>query len=145
MKKYTRIFALVFTLSVMLLTACGGKKTYSTVEEWYDDNPALRTFINAGIENAEESGDDLAMVIEDNTLIYSVVLEEKMFGESDEMDKLYKQFFDESFEAEKDEYVSIIPDLADLSGIPESSISVKIEIYNPGESTPSYTKTFDEE
>jgi len=142
MKKHVRIFALVLTLSMMLLTACGGKKTYSTVEEWYDDNPALRTFINAGIDNAEEDGDDLAMIVEDNTLIYSVKLEEKMFGESEEMDATYKAFFDESFEAEKEEYVSIIPDLADMSGVPESSISIRIEIYNPGETTPSYTKTF---
>ncbi len=144
MKKHLCVFASLLALSMIFMTGCG-KKSYSTVEEWYDDNPTLHASINAEIENADENGETSAMIIEGNTLIYSIKLEEKAFGESEEYDAICKAYFDETFEADKEEYVSIIPDLADLSGVPESSISVRIEIYNPDESTPSYTKTFVQE
>ena len=141
MKKHLRVFTSLLALSMLFMTGCG-QKNYRTIEEWYNDNPSLRSSINTELENADEDGETSAMIIEDNTLVYSIQLEEKVFGESEEDDAICKAFFDETFEAEKETYVSIIPDLADLSGVPESSISVRIEIYNPGESSPSYTKTF---
>lgn len=123
-------------------TATPGK--YATVEEWYISNPSFETIVNMGL-SAEDTNNELNFTIVENSIVYSVILEEKMFGEDNELNQAYTEFFDASFESEKEQYVSIIPELAELSGVPESSISVRIEIYNPDESTPSYTKTFVQE
>lgn len=144
MKKHVKIFALVLALSLMLLTGCSFNKTYSTVEEWYNDNPVFSTIINTAI-SANADGEEISMLIVDNTIVYSLVLEEKVFGENAELDALYKQEFDKALEEDKDTYIDLIPDIADLSGVPESSISVRIELFNPNEVTPSYTKTFVQE
>lgn len=140
MKKHTRILALVLALAMMLMTGCG-KKTYATAEEWYDANPLAASAINMAM-NAEDGGDQMSFDVEGNTVIYGLTMEEAIFGESEELDATYTAYFDEAFEADSATYTEIITELSDLCGIASSELSVRIEIYNPGESEPGYTKTF---
>ena len=140
MKKYTKIFALVLALAMMLITGCG-KKTYATAGEWYDNNPMAATAINMAVE-ASDDGTQMSFDIVDNTIIYSMTMDEAIFGESEEMDTLYQTLFDESFDAESTTYTDIITEVSGLCGIASSELSVRIEIFNPGASEPGYTKIF---
>ncbi len=140
MKKLTKIFALVLALAMMLMTGCG-QKTYATAEEWYTANPLAASFMEAAIA-AEVGGDQMTFAITGNTVIYGMEMEEEIFGQSEELDATYKEYFDTAFEGESATYTQIITELSELCGVPASDLSVRIEIFNPDASEPGYTKTF---
>lgn len=141
MKKHTRIFALALALSMMILAGCSNlNKTYNSVEEWYDANPMMSSMIQLGMA-AEEDSDELTFDIEGNAIVYGLIMEEEVFGIDAEMDQFYKEYFDSYFSSEDvyNEYSELITSISELCGIPESEISVRIDIFNPGSTTPGYT------
>lgn len=140
MKKQFRILALVLALSMALMTGCG-KKTYATAEEWYSSNPAASAFMTAMVEAEDESG-NMTFGISGNTVVYGLTMDEAVFGQDAETDTALKEYFDAAFDQETATYQQIITELSEACGIAASELSVRIEIFNPGETTPGYTKTF---
>lgn len=140
MKKHLRIFALVLALSMVLMTGCG-KKTYATAEEWYTSNPAAAAFMTAMVEAEDESG-SMTFAINGNTVVYGLTMDEAVFGVDAETDAALKEYFDAAFDQETATYQQIITELSNTCGVAASELSVRIEIFNPGETTPGYTKTF---
>ena len=140
MKKHTRILALILALSMLLMSGCG-KKTYNTVQEWYDDNPLSASFLNAAATSQDDS-DQMTFNIEGNVIVYGMEMDEAIFGESEELDAKYKEYFDNAFEGQREAYLDVIEELSGLTGIPANQMSLRIDIFNPGADTPGYTKTF---
>lgn len=138
MKKYFRLLALTLVVVMAMgMTGCG-KKSYANLEAWY----------NANLETVQEVEDELntsspdcevSLYVENNTIVYKFVYAEMLcdITNAEEME-LVKSIFDESLDADKDTYTELIDSLAADSGV--SGISVRIDIFNPGEEAAFYTK-----
>jgi hypothetical protein len=143
MKKHPRILICTLALIMFLFAGCGSlaPKSYQTLEEWYDANPFMKSMFELSVSAGSEDS-DITFHVEDNTIIYRLVLDEVQFGESEEDDQLYTNIYDQIYENDRSTFTDLIADMADLSGIAESSVSLRIEVYNPDSTTPDYTKTF---
>ncbi|MDE6015460.1 MAG: hypothetical protein K2H41_07180 [Acetatifactor sp.] len=141
MKRNAKVTVLLFTLALLFVMAGCGKKTYATVGEWYDDNPAAAAAITRAI-NASGNGESMTIAIEENNIIYRIVMDEETFGSSEEMDAFYAQVFDEMLSADEASIKKNIDAIAQDTGVDASKITIIYEVYNPGASTPGYTKSF---
>lgn len=139
MKKYAKISAIIMVFAVMFVLAGCGKKTYATVEDWYAANPAMAGFLDV-MMNQDMEGGKISVDIKENVIIYRLDMDEAIFGISQEMDTAYKNALDGELEKEHDTYVGVIDDVAKTSGVSASKITLRYEIYNPGATTPGYTK-----
>lgn len=141
MKRNAKVTVILFTLALLFVMAGCGKKTYATVEEWYDDNPAAAAAITRAI-NASGSGEGMSIAIEKNNIIYRIVMEEETFGLSPEKDSLYAQLYDSMLSADEASIKKNIDAIAQDTGVDAGEITIIYEVYNPGASTPGYTKSF---
>ena len=142
MKKQTRFLSFFMVCIILFtMTACG-QKTYSTLEEWYADNPLPESETHSTYQGDGFSG-TIDITIEENELIYKCTLSKKIFGVDAKMDEIYKEYFDKSFSQQQATFNEIINNISSTSGIDASLISLRYEYYNPGDSTPFYSKSFD--
>lgn len=143
MKKQSGFLLFIMTCIILLtMTACG-HKSYATLEEWYADNPSKKldelNFSEGGTKAS------VGISIEGNVIVYKMNLGTKTIGRGDMMDKVFTAVFDSAFADDKSNNDKVIKQLSSDSGIDASLISIRYEIYNPGESTPCYTKTYPEQ
>lgn len=140
MKRNTKVTVLLFTLALLFVMAGCGKKTYATVEEWYDDNPAVSATLTRAI-NSNGDSENISIAIEDNNIIYRTVMDEAIFGLTKETDVMYTQVFDNILSKGEASLKSNIDEIAQSTGVDASKITIIYEVYNPGASTPGYTKS----
>lgn len=138
MKKYAKISAIIMMFAVILIMTGCGKKTYSSLEDWYNSNPAMAKVLDTMV-NKDMEGGKMSIDIKENVIIYRLDMDEAIFGISEDMDNAYKQALDGELEKEHATYVGVIDDVAKASGISASKITLRYEIYNPGASTPGYS------
>ena len=141
MKKINKSATIILACAMMLMIVACGSKSYSTVEEWYADNPASQKSMEAMAK--AESTDDLTIEfdIKENKIIYRYIYGVKIFGQSEEIDAAAKRMLDSGIEQSRSTYIQAINQVAQSSKIDASKISVVLEWYNPGASTPSYSLT----
>lgn len=130
------ICAMIFTMA-----ACG-HKSYASLEEWYADNPSEKLEKMNFSEGS--STFSMGLSVEENVLIYKMNYGTRIFGNDELTNKLFTAMFDKAFIEDKERNNKIINQLADKSGIDASLISLRFEIYNPGETKPCYQKTYPE-
>ncbi|MCM1092166.1 MAG: DUF4854 domain-containing protein [Butyrivibrio sp.] len=133
---------LILTLSIMIMTLVGcAAKTYANLEEWYNDNPKATSQVQAGLNQANTSDDmSVEFAIEDNQIIYRYKLNEQLFGLDDETDRILKSTLENNLNVQRDSFIQSIDDIALGSGIDASLISVHLEYYNPGDTTPVFSQ-----
>ena len=141
MKQFIKSTAIILICTMMLTIVACGFKSYSTVEDWYADNPASQKSMEAMAK--AESTDDLTIEfdVEENKIIYRYIYGEKIFGQSEEIDAAAKRMLDSGIEQSRSTYTQAIDQVAQSSKIDASKISIVLEWYNPGASTPSYSLT----
>lgn len=141
MKKNTRTTAVLFTLALLFVMAGCGKKTYASLEEWYNDNPVTAAIVNSAISSSTDSG-NVSMDIKGNTITYHIEMDEAIFGLDPEMDAIYKSTLDQAFSQDEESIKDFIDETADAAGVDASLITVTYAAYNPGEDTPGYSISF---
>lgn len=141
MKKITKLSTFIAAASIMLVMA-GCAKNYTSVQDWFDNNPAAAKLTEAMVADQSDETGTMEFEVQNNDLIYKYTFTEQTFGLDDEMDKLYKETFDASFSSESASQEQIIADIAEDCGIEAASIRLVYEFYNPGSSTPSYTYSY---
>ena len=143
-KKKPLAMTLVLTMLVVLslFTAGCGKKTYSTLEEFLQDNPAAQSTLDA--MSTSDSNGTAKLEVTGNTIVVKTYSNETLFGKDAQLDIQMKAYMDQYFSGAdiKKQTDSSISQFAQASGIDASLISVRYEMYNPGASTPSYTYTY---
>lgn len=128
--------ALIMTCVILLtFTACF--KSYATLEEWYADHPSQQISPMKFSANGVSASVELS--IEENVVVYKAFMSQKTIGEDPQTDSTYKSYFDSSFTNQQTTFHKMISQLSSESGIDASMISIRYEIYNPGESTPCYS------
>lgn len=141
MKRNTRTIAALFTLALLFVMAGCSKKTYASLEEWYNDNPVTAAIVNSAISSSTDSG-NVSMDIKGNTITYHIEMDEAIFGLDPEMDAIYKSTLDQAFSQDEESIKDFIDETADAAGIDASLIIVTYAAYNPGEDTPGYSISF---
>lgn len=140
-KQHKQVAIIMICALMLILTACSSK-SYSTVEEWYADNPVAQKAMEAMMKNQNGDGLTVEFDIKGNDLIYRYIYDEKIFGQSEEIDKAIKATLDSGIEKSKSSFNQNIDEIAKTTKIDASNISIIFEWYNPGASTPSYSRTY---
>lgn len=141
MKKFNKLTAIILACAMMLMMAACGSKTYSSLEEWYSDNPAYEKTMQTMLSSQKADGLSMEFDIQDNSLVYRYIYDQAVFGQSEEIDAAAKELLDSALEQQKSNFTQGIDEIAKASKIDASTISVVLEYYNPGESAPSYSQT----
>lgn len=142
MKKQARFVTLFLICAVMLTMAACGHKSYASLEEWYADNPSEKLEKMTFSEGSSKAS--IGFSVEKNVLVYKMNYGTQIFGNDDMINKIFTATFDKAFLEDKERNNQIIKQLADKSGIDASLISLRFEIYNPGETKPRYQRTYPE-
>lgn len=142
MKKLNKLTATILACAMMLMMAACGSKSYSSLEEWYLDNPAYEKTMQTMLNSQKTEGLSMEFDIKDNNLVYRYIYDNQVFGQSEEIDAAAKEMLDSALEQQKSNFTQGIDEIAKASKIDASTISVVLEYYNPGESTPSYSQSF---
>lgn len=141
MKKSSKVTVVLFTLALLFMMAGCGKKTYASVEEWYNADPKTAAIVNASLGSSMD-GATVSMVIKENNITCKIEMDEAMFGQDPEVDAVYKEALDEAFSQDEDSVKSYIDEMAAETGVDASKITVTYAVHNPGESTPGYSISF---
>lgn len=140
MRKYFKYFAFLLACTMALtMTACE-RKTYTSLEEWYADNPSKKlsdTTFTAGSTKASAG-----VSIEGNVIVYQLNTGAKVFGKGEMTDAIMTAVFDSAFAENQSNNDKLIEQLSADSGIDASLISIRYEVYNRGETTPAYIMTY---
>ena len=136
-------FVTLFMICAMILTmvACG-RKSYASLEEWYADNPSEKLEKMNFSEGSSTAS--MGLSVEENVLVYKMNYGTRIFGNDEMINKIFTATFDKAFIEDEERNNKIIKQLADKSGIDASLISLRFEIYNPGETKPCYQRTYPE-
>lgn len=138
MKKFTKVFAMMMALVMMVLAVGCGEKKYSTVEDWYKDHTSEFAEIEEELNSSSEDG-KMSLYCEGNVIVYKLEMNENLFDGDEELNALIQTTFDSMFEAQKDTYTSLIDSVSEESKIDASSISVRIDIFDPTTTEPGYS------
>lgn len=139
MKKFTKVFAMMMALVMMVLAVGCGEKKYSTVEEWYKDNADEFAAVEKELNSSTSDG-KMSIYCEGNVIVYKLEMAENLFDGDAELNALIKTTFDSMFEQQKDTYTSLIDSVSEECKIDASSISVRIDVFDPTTTTaPGYT------
>lgn len=142
MKQLNKSVAIILICAMMLmLAACEQTKTYATVEEWYADNPPLPEDFTHAVIKEEGLSATMDIFFEGNVMICKGTMSKTIFGEDEKMDEIYFKVLDNVIYKSQTKISDIISTLSVRSGIDASQISVRYEFYNPGATTPSYSKS----
>lgn len=141
MKKNTKVAVVLFTFALLFVMAGCGKKTYASVEEWYNADPKTSAMVNSAIGSSMD-GATVSMEIKENSITCRIEMDEAMFGLDPEVDALYKSTLDDAFSQDEDSVKAYIDEMASATGVDASKITVTYAVYNPGESTPGYSISF---
>lgn len=141
MKQLNKSTAIILVCVMMLMMAACGSKSYSTVEEWYADNPAAQKSMKAMVEDESTKELTIEFDVKENQLIYRYIYGEKIFGQSEEIDVAAKKMLDSGIEQTRSTHIQAIDQIARSSKIDAGKISIVMEWYNPGASTPGYSLT----
>lgn len=144
MKKLVKVTAMMAALAMVLMMAGCGKKTYTSVEDWYTNDTVAKTFVSAMVESQSNEDADVSIDVEDNCMYFDFACKEKLFGIDPETDKIIEQAMYESLGAESESYEELIGEIAELTGIDASEISIGYRYFNPGESVSSLTYVYPE-
>lgn len=122
MKKYLSIF-LILILSITMLSAC--KHKASNLEEMVQTDEELSNKIDTIFE---DSGLNANINITENTINIIIDIENELEGieVTKENKKLLVKSFEDSFEAQEEQFAKIITNLQDQSGL--SDILIRISI-----------------
>ncbi len=140
MKKIQKLTVLILALAMALSMAGCSSKTYSSLEEWYADNSMFDSTIQS-MMNSEMEGGSVEFAVEDNSIVYRYKFDEQTFGLNSDVDTAIKQTLDSNLETQRSTFTQLIDEFAKSSKIDVSAISVKLEYYNPGATTPSFTQS----
>lgn len=141
MKQLNKLTAIILICAIMLMMAACSSKSYSSVEEWYADNPVSQKAMEAMLKNQNTDGLTIEFEIKENVLIYRYIYDKKIFGQSEEIDKAAKEMLDSSVNQSISGFTQGIDEIAQSTQIDASKISIVLEWYNPGASKPSYSRT----
>lgn len=139
-KQHKRV-TIILTCVMMLMMAACSSKSYSTVEEWYADNPAAQESMKSMMEDESTKELTIEFDVKENQLIYRYIYGEKIFGRSEEIDAAAKKMLDSGIEQTRSTHIQAIDQIARSSKIDASKISIVMEWYNPGANTPGYSLT----
>lgn len=139
-KLYKRIVFFVLCAMMLTMSACG-RKSYASVEEWYADNPSEK--LDQMNFSASSTKASVSISFEGNVIVYKMNLGTKTLGKDDLTDKIFTAAFDSAF-SDQSSNDKVINQISANSGIDASLISIRYEIYNPGETKPCYKKTYPE-
>lgn len=134
MKKFTKVFAMMMALVMMVLAVGCGQKKYTTVEDWYKDNTKEFAEIEKQLNEGQTDG-KMSIYCEENVIVYKLEMNENIFDGDAETNELIKTTFDSMFEAQKDTYTSLIDSVAEECKIDASKISVRIDVFDPTTTT----------
>ncbi|MBR1854727.1 MAG: hypothetical protein IJ794_16540 [Lachnospiraceae bacterium] len=137
----SKTLLLLLLMVVSMIFAGCGKKSYATLEDFLNDNPAAKSSLNASMS----SSDGTATVdVSGNTLIMKAYYNEKVWGVDPSVDAQLKTQMDAYFAGAsvQKQLEQSINQVAEGSGIDASKLSARYEFYNPGDTTPSYTYTY---
>ncbi len=129
MKKFTKVFAMMMALVMMVLAVGCGAKKYTTVEDWYKDNTKEFAEIEKQLNEGQTDG-KMSIYCEENVIVYKLEMNENIFDGDAETNELIKTTFDSMFEAQKDTYTSLIDSVAEECKIDASKISVRIDVFD---------------
>lgn len=134
------LLLLIFMVMSMIFAGCG-KKSYETLEEFLNDNPTVKSDLNASMSSSDGTA---TLEISGNTLIMKAYYNEKVWGVDSTMDAQLRLQMDDYFAGAsvQKQLEQSINQVAEGSGIDASKLSARYEFYNPGASTPSYTYTY---
>lgn len=138
MKKYFRLSALMLVVVMVIGMAGCGKKSYANLEAWSNDNIEAMQEVEDEL-NGMSTDCEVSLYAENNTIVYKFVYAEMLCDVTNAQEMgLIKSVFDQSLDADKDTYTELIDSLSEDSGV--SGITVRVDIFNPGEETPFYTR-----
>ncbi len=140
-KNSTKVTVALLTLALLFVMSGCGKKTYATVEEWYNADPKTAAIVNASLGSSMD-GATVSMEIKENNITCRIEMDEAMFGLDEQMDAAYKEALDEAFSQDEASVKSYIDEIAAETGVDAAKISVTYAVYNPGESAPGYSISF---
>lgn len=140
-KQHKRVVVLLICAMMLTLAACG-RKTYTSLEEWYADNPSEKMEKQSFSEESNTAS--VGISIEGNTIVYKMNLGTKITGRDELTDSIMLLTFDSALAGDKSGNDQLIKQISDKSGIDASLISIRYELYNPGEKKPCYNKTYPE-
>lgn len=140
-KQHKRVVFLLICAMLLTMAACE-RKTYASLEEWYADNPSEKLAKTTFTEGSTKAS--VGISIEENTIVYKMNLGTKVIGRDELTDKVFIATFDSALAGDKSGNDKLIKQISDKSGIDASLISIRFEIYNPGETKPCYKKTYPE-
>lgn len=129
MKKFTKVFAMMMALVMMVLAVGCGEKKYTTVEDWYKDNTKEFAEIEKQLNEGQTDG-KMSIYCEGNVIVYKLEMNENLFDGDAETNELIKTTFDSMFEAQKDTYTSLIDSVSEECKIDASKISVRIDVFD---------------
>ena len=133
--------AILFVMAYLFMIGCGQK--YTNLEEYLQANPMPDAFTEIFM-----SGDNVSftmdMEVSQNTIIMKMLSDKAIFSSDASINAKIKAAMDEYFNTDsaKASLDSGIDRFAEASGIDASLISVRYDMYNPGESIPSYSYTY---
>lgn len=130
MKKFTKVFAMMMALVMMVLAVGCGEKKYTTVEDWYNDHTDEFAEIEDELNDGQEDG-KMSLYCEGNVIVYRLDMNDNLFDGDEEVNALIKTTFDAMFEQQKDTYTSLIDSVSEECKIDAASISVRIDVFDP--------------
>lgn len=135
----TRALLLLTLLMVSMFVAGCGKKSYASVEEYLNANPAILTAMNTSMSSSDATG---KAEVSGNTIIMKLYYKQTVWGLDSSIDSQLKNMMDQYFSQSESDLAESLADVSKESGVDVSQISYRFEYYNPDASTPSYTYTY---
>lgn len=141
MKKLYKSVVIILACAMVLMMAACGRKSYSSLEEWYSDNPTYEKTLQTMLSLQKMESLSMKFSIEENNLVYRYTYNYQVFGLDSLTDAYIRKTIYDGIEAQNSSFTQTIDNIAKESGIDADSLAVQLEYYNPGETTPGYTHT----